>query len=99
MNEIIEFKNTSEYKKIIKVRHHTAGHIVDSLKRYYDTVKGLNGELAGKNIATFIKISNKALNLTKDYAILANDKSLEQGKDIQKKFKESLEKLNKLLKK
>ncbi|MFD0975412.1 hypothetical protein [Salinimicrobium gaetbulicola] len=99
IEDIDKFKTSSEYKKIEKTRHHTAGHITDSLKRYYDRISDLDGEIAAKNIIEFMKISRKALDLTKDYAILANDRSVEKNKKIEKSFVETLERLKKLIKK
>ncbi|WP_262493931.1 hypothetical protein [Flavimarina sp. Hel_I_48] len=44
-----------------------------------------------------MSISKKALYLINSYGILANNKSLEKGKDIERKIRETIEKLNNLL--
>lgn len=90
--EIDDFRKAPSYNKISTTRHNIAGHIDNSLKLYYDTVKKLDGEEAGKLISDFMKILNKALNLTKEVAITANNKQKEKSQntnsDILSKLKE-----------
>ena len=78
--------------------NYTAGHIVESLKKYYDTIKSLDTTVSGDNINNFMKISKKALNLTKDYTILSNYKIYQENKEIQIKLKKSMDNLNEFLK-
>ena len=98
-DEIDKFKKTPEYKILEKVRHYTAGHIVESLKRYYDILKDLKEDETLENIRKFMRITDKALNLSKEYSILSNKRTLENGKVVEEKFRESLIRLNKFLEK
>lgn len=78
LEDIDNFRDASTYEKISNTRHKTAGHIDDSLKLYYDTILELNGEEAGNLISEFLKILNKALNLTKEFATIANNRQKEK---------------------
>src|SRR5215212_6930121 len=80
--DIDTFKKATHYKKIENTRHFTAGHIEKSVKRYYDTVQKLDGEEAASFISQFLKILNKALFLTRDYALVANKNQKEKSKDL-----------------
>lgn len=82
LNDIDNFRNEEKYNKISTTRHTIAGHIEDSLKVYYDTVKELDGEEAGNLISAFLKILNRALFLTKDYSIIANARQKEKSQAI-----------------
>ncbi len=99
MSEVDAFKKRPEYKKIEDTRHYTAGHIEKSLKKYYDTILDLDGETAGQNIKEFLKITGKALNLTKDYAALAHETQLKKSKETEAKVASALEKIKSLTEK
>jgi hypothetical protein len=73
--KIIEnYKNAEEYKNIIKVRHHIAGHIIEKLKAYYDRIFELDKEVAIKNIMIFIGILSESIGLINDYLELKEGK-------------------------
>lgn len=99
LNDLVTFKNALDYKKIENTRHYTAGHIEKSLKRYYDTVQKLDGEEAANFISQFLKILNKALFLTRDYAVLANKIQQDKSKDLDKNLSTLLEKIQRLINK
>lgn len=99
LKDIDDFRNAPTYNKISTTRHNIAGHIEDSLKIYYDTVKKLDGEEAGNIISQFMKILNKALNLTKDYAIIANNKQKEKSTLINSSTLSKLNEIQNLIKK
>ena len=97
--DIDNFRNAPAYNKIATTRHNIAGHVEDSLKLYYDTVKELDGEEAGKLISEFMKILNKALNLTKEFAIKANNKQKEKSQIIDSEILAKLKEMQNLIKK
>lgn len=99
LNDIDNFRNDDKHKKISTTRHAIAGHIDDSIKVYYDTVKELDGEEAGYSISEFLKILNKALFLTKDYAVMANVRQNEKSRATDKELSSLLSKVKDLLKK
>ena len=86
MKDIADYKNNEEYKRIELTRHHTAGHIIENLKIYYDRVKELNGEVAGRKIAEFLIISRKTLNLINSYTLMANERSLKENQELKDKI-------------
>ncbi|MBS1573040.1 MAG: hypothetical protein JST62_11645 [Bacteroidetes bacterium] len=96
--DIEKFKSSVDYKKIENTRHYTAGHIEKSLKRYFDTVQKLDGEEAASFISEFLKILNKALFLTRDYAALANKNQKEKSKEVDDKFNDLLNKIQSFIK-
>lgn len=98
-NEIDDFRNASTYNKISKTRHSIAGHIEESLKSYYDTVIELDGEEAGNLISEFMIILNKALNLTTDLAIAANNKQKEKNESVNSEILLKLNEIKNVLKK
>ncbi|MCC9043300.1 hypothetical protein LNQ81_11520 [Myroides sp. M-43] len=98
-NEIDDFRNAPTYNKISKTRHSIAGHIEESLKSYYDTVKELDGEEAGNLISKFMNILNKALNLTTDLAIAANNKQKEKNESVNSEILLKLNEIKNILKK
>ncbi|WP_313385208.1 hypothetical protein [Chishuiella sp.] len=97
--EIDYFRNNPSYNKISTTRHRIAGHIEDSLKIYFDTVKNLNGEEAGKLISEFLKILIKALNLTNELAILANKKQNFNNQNINLEIISKLDEIKNIFKK
>lgn len=97
LSDLDTFKTSPDYKKIELTRHYTAGHIEKSLKRYYDTVQKLDGEEAANFISLFLKILNKALFLTRDYAVLANKIQQDKTKDLDEKLSTLLEKIKSLI--
>jgi hypothetical protein len=96
--DIDNFKSSADYKKIENTRHYTAGHIEKSLRRYFDTVQKLDGEEAAMFISEFLKILNKALFLTRDYAVLANKNQKEKSKQIDAKLNDLLNKIQSFIK-
>jgi hypothetical protein len=96
--DIDNFKSSVDYKKIENTRHNTAGHIEKSLKRYFDTVQKLDGEEAANFISEFLKILNRALLLTRDYAVLANKNQKEKSKQLDTKLNDLLNKIQSFIK-
>lgn len=78
ISSIDNFKSTVDYKKIEDTRHHTAGHIEKSLKKYYDTILKLNVNEAGQYISDYLRLLDKVLIICKDYAILAKEREDEK---------------------
>jgi len=97
-DKIDTFRNDDKYKKISTTRHTIAGHIEDSLKVYYDAVMKLDGEEAGCLISKFLKILNKALFLTSDYAIMADVHQKEKSQVIDSTLRSLLTKIQDLIK-
>lgn len=97
-NDIDNFRNASTYNKISTTRHSIAGHIEDNLKLYYDTVKELDGEEAGNLIIQFIQILDQAMNLTNNFARIANNKQKEKTKIKELEFNSNIKKLTDILK-
>lgn len=89
LNNIEVFKMKNNYKKIETTRHYTAGHIEKNLRKYYDTVKELNGEETAIVISEFLRILNEMLIITRDYVIYANN-SLEKSNRV---FDDNLSKM------
>jgi len=69
LNQIEEFKENHDYKKIENSRHYIAGHIEKSFKKYYDTVFDLDGEEAAKITIRFLKILEDMQILMNEYTV------------------------------
>lgn len=98
LTQIDSFRNSNNYLKILSTRHNIAGHIEDSLKLYFDIVKNLDGEEAAQLISIFLNILDKALLLTKNYAIKANIRQKEKSQHINSQISALLDKVQGLIK-
>ncbi|RNI25955.1 hypothetical protein [Rufibacter latericius] len=97
--DIDAFKKATDYKKIENTRNYTAGHIEKSLKKYYDTAYKLDGEEAASFINQFLIILNKALFITRDYAVIANKNQKEKSRDTNVRLNNLLDEIQSFIRK
>lgn len=93
LDQIDEFKENHNYKKIENSRHYIAGHIEKSFKKYYDTVFDLDGDEAAKITSHFLKILEDMQVLMNEYTMYI----IQMQKELNKCLKEEQDRTSNLL--